>query len=148
MREPKTLLGISVAFLRSCRCYLTLEGANALDACPEGLRLWEKKRWRKIEASVLFKRFKDVCPSCWASLCLDKLESSPYFLEIKPSDSYFTDIVQNYSLCTCDDNRPPLFGSKEVEKDVMEKFTLVMRAIIWHAPKYMKKCESEEVNGD
>lgn len=77
MREPKTLLGISVAFLRSCRC--------------------------------------------------------------------FTTVVQDNSLCTCDEN---YYGTLIADGKAMEKFTLVMRAIIWHAPKYMKKCESEEVNGD
>lgn len=143
MKEPKTLLGLSVAVLRASKCYLTYQGAESLYACPEGLRLWRAKRWGKIEARLLFKKFSEMCPSCWASMCLDHLESRPYYLEIKPSDYYFTTVVQDNILCTCDED---YYGHLVADSKAMEKFTLVVRAIIIHAPKYIKKCDEEETN--
>ena len=118
----KEIMNISIWKLKRVKCYLTRTGAAKLGACKEGLKLWRRKEYGKLEARDVILNFKMFCPSCFVANVVANL-SDWYTIE-------FMDVQDR--LCTCqwrDMDNGEIKKAYENTKDV-EYLTLVLRAVI------------------
>jgi hypothetical protein len=74
--KTRKLLGIPISKLKKMKCYLTYEGADELYACSDGLKLWKRKKWGKLEAAEVFSNFVDFCPYCFTMNRADNINSA------------------------------------------------------------------------
>lgn len=135
MKPIKSLLGIPIDKLKKSRCYLTYEGAVKFCACLEGLEYWREREWGKIEAKDVFERFSKFCPVCFTRNIVSNLTWSPYCLLV--SEREYEWLGDCYELCTCCDENKSKSSWKSASKKDKEKYVLLLRAVIIHAPKWL-----------